>query len=69
MAIELTAYLNNSGHPDDQDAVVVAGWVATLEQWLLLEDGWKHVLKEFGILSGVFHRTDFQSGYGEYKGM
>ncbi len=44
----------------------MAGWVAPLEQWLRLEDGWVRTLKEFNIASGVFHRTDFQATEGEY---
>jgi hypothetical protein len=30
MANEFTAYFDDSGHPDDQDLVLVAGFVATL---------------------------------------
>lgn len=65
MALDLTVYLDDSGHPDDQEAVAVAGWVAQLEQWLLLEEGWGNILREFGIRS-AFHRTDFQTGSGDY---
>lgn len=67
MALELTAYFDDSGHPDDQIAVVVAGWIATLQQWLLLESRWQEVLKRFSIKSGVFHRSTFQFGEGEYS--
>jgi hypothetical protein len=69
MARNFTVYLDDSGHPDDQVAVTVAGWVSTLEQWLLLESRWVEVLKQFGINSCVFHRSDFQAGQGEYSSL
>jgi len=58
---EYAAYLDDSGHPDDQDVVLVAGWVGKVEQWLLWEHGWTKVLSDFDIKSGVFHMTDFES--------
>lgn len=62
-----TAYLDDSGHPDDQEAVIIAGWVASLEQWLRLEVGWKQTLTDFGITSGCFHMTDFESDGPAYS--
>jgi hypothetical protein len=61
---EVTAYFDDSGHPDDQAAVVIAGWVATLEQWILLESGWKQALSDANLTS--FHMTDFESNSREY---
>jgi len=66
-AAECTAYFDDSGHPDDQDAVIVAGWVATVDQWLLFEKSWQQVLEDFGIKSGVFHMTDFEASANEYS--
>lgn len=61
---ESTAYFDDSGHPDDQAAVVIAGWVATLEQWLLLESGWNKALADATL--GHFHMTDFECNSQEY---
>jgi hypothetical protein len=61
MSPEFTAYFDDSGHPDDQAVVVVAGWVGNVEQWTLWEEGWKKVLSDFGIASGYFHMTEFEA--------
>ena len=75
MSSELAAYFDDSGHPDDQDAVVVAGWVAKVDQWYLWEQGWKKVLADYGIKSGIFHMADFEAAaktadsHNEYSDM
>jgi hypothetical protein len=61
MSTELAAYFDDSGHPDDQDVVLVAGWVGKVDQWALWEEGWRQVLSDFKIKSGVFHMTDFEA--------
>lgn len=55
------AYFDDSGHPDDQDVVIVAGFVATLEQWKRFHDEWRKTLTQAGIRSGVFRMTDFEA--------
>jgi hypothetical protein len=62
---EFSAYFDDSGHPDDQVAVVIAGWVTTSEQWVLLESGWKKTLSDANLDS--FHMTDFESNSREYR--
>ena len=58
MAVQkCVAYFDDSGHPDSQDAVLVAGWVAQVEQWSLLEKEWNEDLKEFKL--ETFHMKDF----------
>jgi hypothetical protein len=57
---EYALYLDASGHPDDQPYIVVAGFVATEQQWLAFDPEWKGALKEFG-LGSVFHMVDFES--------
>lgn len=57
---DLIAYFDDSGHPDDQDAVVTAGWVATAEQWLRLEQQWKERCNAWGITE-PFHMTEFET--------
>ncbi|MFZ3368894.1 MAG: hypothetical protein WA239_17415 [Candidatus Sulfotelmatobacter sp.] len=61
MSTELAAYFDDSGHPDDQDVVLVAGWVGNVEQRVVWEQGWKQVLRDFKIRSGFFHMTDFEA--------
>jgi hypothetical protein len=61
MSTEFSAYFDDSGHPDDQDVVLVAGWAGTVEQWALWEEGWNKILKDYGIKSGIFHMTDFEA--------
>jgi hypothetical protein len=58
---EYALYLDDGGHPDDQPALVVAGYVASEEQWREFESKWRNALKRFG-LSEPFHMTDFMSG-------
>jgi hypothetical protein len=55
---EYAAYFDDSGHPDDQEAVVVAGFIATEQNWLLFEKEWKETLDWEGI--EIFHMTDFE---------
>lgn len=51
-------YIDDSGHPDDQAFVVVAGFIATEKEWLEFEPAWKAALKENGLVE-PFHMTDF----------
>ena len=57
---EYAAYLDASGHPNDQPFVVVAGFIATESQWLAFEKPWKDALQRHG-LGDVFHMTDFEA--------
>jgi Protein of unknown function (DUF3800) len=56
---EYAAYFDDSGHPDDRELVVVAGFIAKEEQWLIFEREWKAIIKPLGIR--VFHMVDFES--------
>lgn len=59
---EYVAYFDDSGHPDSEDVVIVAGWLGTEDQWLLFEVEWKQALNDAGIpLEVGFHMTDFES--------
>src|SRR5262249_3478016 len=55
---DYAAYFDDSGHPDGQEAVIVAGFVATCEQWQELEREWKQVLDHAGL--DHFHMKEFQ---------
>lgn len=56
--VQYVAYFDDSGHPNDQDVVLVAGFVSTKEQWHLFERDWRQVLDPLGI--DVFHMADFE---------
>ena len=55
---EYAAYFDDSGHPDDQEAVVVGGFIATEREWLLFEREWEEILAHYGM--ETFHMTDFE---------
>lgn len=55
---EFSLYLDDSGHPDNQPYLVVAGYVADESQWLAFEPQWRAALARFQ-LGDVFHMTDF----------
>lgn len=56
---EFSGYFDDGGHPDDQPAVIVAGFVGTKEQWLIFEREWMEILSPLGIEQ--FHMTDFET--------
>ena len=60
-----TAYYDESGTHDDSLAVVVAGFVATNEQWVEFERNWNDTLKQFGITR--FHMRDFNHSLREFS--
>jgi hypothetical protein len=55
---EFSLYLDDGGHPNDQPALVVAGYVATDRQWQKFEPEWKSTLAKFN-LGDAFHMTEF----------
>ena len=59
-----TAYLDDSGSPDDTLAVVVAGFVASDEQWERFERNWNATLKQFGV--PLFHMREFAHSVGAF---
>jgi hypothetical protein len=64
---EYAAYFDDSGHPDDQEAVVVAGFIASERDWLLFEREWQEILDKDGI--ELFHMADFEKNkvWPQYK--
>src|SRR5450631_1240772 len=58
-AMNYIGYFDDSGHPDDQMTVVVAGFIATEDQWRLFERDWRNILDPFGI--DIFHMTDVEA--------
>jgi hypothetical protein len=57
---EYRLYIDDSGHPDDQPFVVVAGFVSTAEKWAAFETAWPATLRSLGLKT-VFHMTDFMT--------
>jgi hypothetical protein len=60
-----TAYFDDSGSPDDTMAVVVAGFVASDDQWRQFERNWNDTLSQFGI--SLFHMKEFAHSTGEFS--
>jgi hypothetical protein len=56
--MEYAAYFDDSGHPDDQEAVIVAGFIASEHDWLLFEREWQGILDRDAM--ETFHMTDFE---------
>ena len=60
----LTVCFDASGHPT-QPVLVVAGFIATAEEWELFEREWKDRLALDGLTS--FHMQSFAQSSGVYK--
>ena len=62
-----TAYLDASrGEGGDADVYSVAGFIADADRWETFGAKWKEALDGYGLSS--FHMTDFEGGFGEFKG-
>src|SRR5215831_17772262 len=60
-----TAYFDGSGSPADTAAVVVAGFVAPVDQWVDFERNWNECLKHFGV--SALHMREFAHSRGEFS--
>src|SRR5215469_8258118 len=65
MAI-LAGYFDDSGTHDSSTCVVVAGAVASVNQWNRLAQEWAQTIEPWNLLHGYFHMADFVSGQGAY---
>jgi hypothetical protein len=61
-----TVYCDASGHPDSTRVLAVAGFIATVDQWLEFERNWKETLIKFGVTS--LHMKNFAHSSGEFSG-
>jgi hypothetical protein len=61
-----TVYCDASGHPDSTRVLAVAGFIATVDQWLKFECNWKDTLGKFGVTS--LHMKHFAHSSGEFSG-
>jgi hypothetical protein len=58
MMATFSAYFDASGNSADQPYEIVTGYLANYIQWKLLEDQWKVIHAEYGIVQ-PFHMTHF----------
>jgi len=58
-------YFDESGTHDKSKAVVVAGYIATVDQWAEFEREWWDMLKAENI--SMFHRTDLECFLNEFS--
>lgn len=63
--VMFTAYIDESGTHKNSQAIAVAGYVSTVDQWQRFEDEWKDILS-VGDLS-FFHMADYEARQGPYK--
>jgi len=63
--LTLHAYFDESGTHADSDAVTVAGYISTAEQWELYTRDWTAALAEWRLTT--FHMTDFANGVGPFR--
>jgi len=59
-------YFDTSGHPADARFLVVSGFIATADQWILWKQEWDEALRGEGIQ--VFHATDCNARQKEFDG-
>lgn len=62
-----TTYFDESGTHRDSPVFVIAGWMASDDQWKLLNEEWRRILDKHGVT--VFHMTDFAHRKGEYRNL
>lgn len=60
-----TAVFDGSGSPNDTVALVVAGYVAQVEQWLEFERDWNNCLNDFKVSS--LHMKEFAHSRGDFE--
>jgi hypothetical protein len=65
MFTSYTAYFDATGHPAQQKAIAVSGYVSTVLKWSRFVDEWRTILRSEGI-EGAFHATDFLSSHGQF---
>src|SRR5258706_4136255 len=64
--LDLTAYLDESGHPSSSQVFAIAGYVATSEEWDRFAARWIDVLRSYGV--NEFHTVDCAHRRGAFEG-
>lgn len=59
-------YLDVSRDEGDSNVYMLAGFISDTERWAAFDVEWRKVLDCYNI--PAFHMTDFESGYGDFKG-
>jgi hypothetical protein len=63
----ITAYLDESGtHGNASSAVVMAGYIGSIDQWAAWEFAFSRLLSDHGVK--IFHAKKFRHRQGEFKG-
>ncbi len=72
--MQVVGYFDASGTHTNKDergnyspALVVAGYLATKEQWKRFDERWRKHLREHKIKDECFHLTDFSARKGQYQ--
>ena len=65
--IMLKAFIDDSGTGGDSEWVVLAGYIATVEDWLAFDDEWQEVLDQEPALK-YFKSTEAESLKGQFSG-
>ncbi len=65
LVLVLHAYLDDSGTHGGSNAVAVAGYISTADQWVLFESEWNKALEDWGLKH--FHMTDFANRVKVYR--
>ena len=64
----LAGYFDDSGTHDGSPSVVVAGGVASVQQWIKLSREWQAAIAPWNLKRAYFHMADFVSSVGDYHG-
>jgi hypothetical protein len=63
----MTGYFDESGtHGEGSPVIIVAGFIASANQWSSYEGDLSQLLAEYGVK--VFHARKFRTGKGDFKG-
>ena len=62
----MTAYIDESGIHAGSPAVVIAGYISTVEKWECFQRAWSAELKNAGV--GYLHMNEFCHSRGEFAG-
>ena len=62
--IVLGGYFDESGLHDEGKILVICGYIGAADEWSRVTEAWQ---AEFGNV--VFHASDLESGYGDFKGI
>src|SRR5260370_35916858 len=60
-----TAHFDASGSPDATAALVVGGYVSSVEQWVKFDEEWKRALSDEAV--DCFHMKEFAHSVGRFK--